>query len=190
MKKLLLIGVITLVILIPLTVQVAFSDPGIAPGVLADVYYSGTTNSVPWDGNMWVVVQGGSYQAHLTDIEYTGKTDVFIKGKYTDGTSWIITLEDQIISGGEIITDPFTIFSTAGCTITVAYSHEGHMARDPSPPPTVAHMKTYYDDEEPFDNPVPCEKFGIPEFPFTSAVAISLGLIGALFVRRRQKKLK
>lgn len=194
MKKLLLIGALTLAILIPLTVQVAFSNPGIAPGVLAHVYYPDGTEVpiiVPGgDGLRWIVVPGGSYKVNITNVELAdGTITVYIKGTTNNGDSWIIKLENQVVSGGEIISDVFEIPSDAGCTIVVAYWKPGHLAQDPIHAGTPAHMKTYYDDEEPFDNPIPCEAPGVPELTLGSAIAVSLGLLAAYAVRRRKKML-
>lgn len=194
MKRPLLIGVLTLAVLIPLTTQVAFSNPGVGPGVLANVYYCDGTE-VPYvdpgnDGRRFVVVPGGSYKVHLTNIELAdGTTTVYIKGTNTNGESWMIKLENQVVSGGEIMTDCFPIDEDAGCTIVVAYSHPGHLAQDPITPGMPGHMKTYYDDVPPFDNPVPCEAPGIPEFTLGSAIVVLLGLAAAYVVRRRKKKL-
>lgn len=198
MKKLLLIGVLTLVILIPLTLtaQVAFSNPGIAPGVLAHVYYSDGTE-VPYvepggDGRRWIVVPGESYYVNITNVELPDGSiniTVWIKGKTTSGIGWTIELTGQSVSGGEIITDVFQIPENAGCTIVVAYWRIGHLAQDVRQPGTPGHMKTYYDDEPPFDNPVPCEAAGVPEFTLGSSIVVLLGLLAAYVVRRRQKML-
>jgi len=191
-KKLLLIGVLTSVMLIPLMVQVAHA--GIAPGVLAHVYYSDGTE-VPYvdpggDGRRWVVVPGGSYKVNITNVELAdGTTTVWIKGTTSTGASWKIELTNQIVSGGEIITDVFQIPENAGCTIVVAYWRIGHLAQDVRQPGTPGHMKTYYDDEPPFDNPVPCEAAGVPEFTLGSSIVVLLGLLAAYVVRRRQKML-
>ena len=193
LKKLLLTGILALVILIPLTVQIA--QASIGEGVLADVIDCDTGVSVPKTPDnlgAFVVIPGGRYRVRLTNIEaeFTSPITVYIKGKHTDGSSWIITLESQTITEKrEIETDCFTIPSTAGCTIVVAYGTPGHLACDLNPPPQPGHMKTFYDDEPPFDNPVPCEAPGVPEFTLGSAIVVSLGLLAAYVVRRRQKML-
>jgi len=199
MRKSLLIGVLILTVLIPLLIlsaQVAFAEPDIAPGELTEVYYDGTTTLVPYidvggDGRRWIVVPGGLYSVHLTEVELPdGTTTVWIKG--TDritGEPWTIELTGQVITGGVITTSVFEIPETAGCTIVVAYGTIGHLAHDPIKPQMPGHMKTYYDDEPPFDNPVPCEVYITPEFPFASAIVVSLGLLAMLAVRRRLKTL-
>jgi len=196
MRKSLLVGILMLAMLVPLltlSAQVAFAEPDIAPGELTHVYKSGgilAPSTVPGgDGLRWIVVPGQSYYVHLTGVELSdGTTTVWIKGTTNTGVAWTIKLEDQVVSGGEITTDLFQIPSNAGCTIVVAYWKAGHLAHDPIKPEMPGHMKTYYDDEEPYDNPIPCEPVGAPEFPFASAMVVSLGLLAMLAVRRRQKR--
>lgn len=181
-------SVLLLVLLSPITL-VTFADVG--PGFLSEVLYcKGETVPIVCSGPnpFFVVVPGGSYQVVITGItDYTGSVSVFIKGKHQDGTPWIIELKNQIIVEGKITSDCFTIPSDAGCTIVVAYYHQGHLAAQSQGSNNPGHMKTYYDDKEPFDNPIPCEGEKVPEFPLAPEAIAALSLVSWTAVRRRRK---
>lgn len=166
-------------------------EPGAGPGVLSNVLYcedGGVPIVYSGPNPFFVVVPGERYRVVITGItDYTGSVPVFIKGKYQDGTSWIIELEDQEIVEGEIFSDCFQIPGRAGCTIVVAYGHQGNLAAESQGSNNPGHMKTYYDDDEPFDNPVPCDGVGVPEFPFAPEAIAALGLVVWTAVRRRRK---
>lgn len=187
-----LIPVLTLVMLIPLAVQPVFA--GVAPGILTEVYTHPGHIAVPHvepggDGRFFVVVPGSWYTLLLTNVELAdGTTTVWIKGTTTTGTAWKIELTGQTVSSGQIETDPFQVPSNAGCTMVVAYLNAGHMAEDPIHAGTPGHMKTYYNDVSPHNDPVPCEAPGVPEYTFGSAILVSFGLIAAYALRRRHNK--
>lgn len=112
---------------------------------------------------------------------------VWIKGKNQDGSKWLVELGNQIVDGeGNIITDVFEIPETAGCTIQVAYYNIEHETANPTGPGT-GHMKTYGDDEEPFDDPVPCEGVVVPEFPLGPEAIVAAGLVTVQAARRRRR---
>ena len=72
--------------------------------------------------------------------------------------------------------------------MVVAYDSKGHLAEDVKHAGSPGHLKTYYDDVPPIDNPIPCEAPGVPELTLGSAVVVSLGMLIAFARRRRQKK--
>lgn len=161
----------------------------------------------------WIVNPGVTYVITLREVEYN-YARISIHGSYTDGSEWTIVRGLDIPNDGA---DPsgrgwvyyfdVTIPDNAGCTITIHYEQgpsdtsgnpnsETHVAAQTAasswvpgtsvPDQFAGKLKNYY----PGGGAIPCEAAGVPEFPFMSAVATSLGLIGALLVRRRQKKLK
>jgi hypothetical protein len=185
-------GSVLLLVLLSFVTMVAFADVG--PGTLSDVQYpDGTSVPTEYGGQgqtFFIVVPGDSYQVVITDVEEALRgtlVGVWIKGKNQDGTKWQVYLPDQQVdSAGKITTGVFTIPQTAGCTIQVAYYQIGHETANPTGPGT-GHMKTYYDDIEPFDNPVPCEEVGLPEFQLGPEAIAALGLVAWIAVRRRRK---
>ncbi|MGC8832360.1 MAG: hypothetical protein ACP5PQ_07255, partial [Thermoproteota archaeon] len=92
-----LLGSILLLILLSSVTLVTLADVG--QGVLSVVWRWGPPNyPVHKDGqNKFVVVPGSWYRVLIDGVEFDQGTSlsVWIKGHYTDGTSWIIELEDQ-----------------------------------------------------------------------------------------------
>lgn len=195
-------------------------DPTVGLGYIFDFdpspysYDIATVDGIKDPQGSFKVNQGVSYLVTLREVEFN-HADISVHGSYMDGTKWEIVIGTDIPADG---TDPsngwyywftVTIPDTpgAGCTGTVHYrkgasdtsgnpNDETHVAAEEPAAvwdPMVndhhqkaGHFKVYY----PGGDAVPCVEVGVPEFPFASAVAISLGLIGALLIRRRQKKLK
>lgn len=186
-----LAGSVLFSILMSVVTLATLADVG--PGVLYDVQYpDGTSVPEVFGGagqTFFIVVPGRSYRAIITNVEqglWGQYISVWIKGKNQDGTSWQVKLENQLVDSGTITTGVFRIPLTAGCTIQVAYYEPGKETANPTGPGT-GHMKTFGDDEEPFDNPVPCGGEVVPEFPFPPEAIAALGLIAWTAVRRRRK---
>jgi hypothetical protein len=184
-------GALLLVLLSPV-VRMTFADVG--PGILSDVQYPNGT-SVPTElggqgQTFFIVVPGGNYRVIITNVEVSlwgESVDVWIKGKNQDGSIWQVLLPGQeVTQDGTITSSEFQIPSTAGCTIQVAYYQIGHETANPTGPGT-GHMKTYYDDTPPFDNPVPCGEVGLPEFPLGPEAIAAAGLLAVLAIRRKQR---
>jgi len=197
---------------------VASPDPTVGLGYIFDFdpspysYDITTVDGIKDAQGNFKVNQGVTYLVTLREVEFD-HANISVHGKNMDGTPWSITIGYDIAASG---VDPsngwyywftVTIPDTAGCTGTIHYEKgssdtsgnpngETHVAAEEPAAiwdPMVnnhgqyaGHFKVYYLNGE----PVPCVAPGVPEFPFVSAVATSLGLIGTLLIRRRQKKLK
>ncbi len=206
--------------LMTIATQRAFADPHptVGLGYIFDFDHTPYEYDLDVDGSQdaqknWVVSGGVTYLVTLREVEFD-HANISVHGKYQDGTKWEIVIGTDIANDGSEVSGrgwyywfSVVIPSSAGCTGTVHYrkgpsdasgnpNGETHnAAEEPADvwDPTVqnhfqktGHFKLYYTDGK----PVPCEALGVPEFPFASAVATSIGLIGALLIKRRQKKLK
>lgn len=194
-------------------------DPMVGLGYIFDVDSTMTYDLIvqgSQDGTgKWIVNPGVTYLVTLREVEYN-YASISVHGSYTDASKWEIIIGTDIAASGTELrgTDStwyywftVTIPSGAGCTITIHYKQgpsdtsgnpnsETHVAAETraaswvpgtsDPTQYAGKLKNYY----PTGGAVPCVAPGVPEFPFVSAVVTSLGLIGALLIRRRQKKLK
>jgi len=212
MKRMIALGILILFLLTPLMtmiVQRAIADPSPTVG-LGVLTVLGTTQDA--QGN-WIVNPGVTYTMNITEVEFN-HADISVHGKYTNGFDWSIVIGIDIAATGTMANGRgwFYVFSVtipgeAGCTGTVHYRKgasdtsgnpdgEIHVAAEKPATewdPTVnehhqvaGHFKLYYLG----GGEIPCVAPGVPEFPFVSAVVTSLGLIGALLIRRRQNKPK
>jgi len=194
MKKSLLIGLLTLVIVAPLLIMavqkvLASPDPTVGLGYIYDVTPSGGME-IP-GSKKWKVQQGATVTVTLKEVELA-TVDVWVKGSYTSGSTWTIqVLDDYTVGAGGTVVFSFTVPATAGCTMQVSYkdiaggeSHEAAVYSASAGKQSAGGLKAYDSDW----NYVPCVGVPAPEFSMGSAVATSIGLIAAFAVRRRYQK--
>ena len=206
-RTVVIVSLFFLVLVVPMVTIVpnVYANPGANDGL----GYISNVEGTSQDGNgMWIVVPSSTYWVVLSQMEFD-HADISVHGSYTDGTPWVISFPNLAATGtstpGWYYRFKVAIPANAGCTIVIHYYKsdsdgsgnpdlgQRHAADAPAAvwDPTVrdhgqgiGHLKTYYVG----GGPVPCQVFSTPEFPLSTAAITSLGLIGALVIRRRQSK--